>query len=246
MSIQFDVFSIIFIIIILALAIIGYFKGFMSLILGFAKGLVTIIVSALLAKPVGALIFKTPIGSGMSNGINGWLVGKDEIFTRVVSAENSGSIVNDALSKINIPEFIRNTVSKLIGDKFPLTNDVPIGKFISDGLSNLICVMIAFLILALIIGVVFFILRKLLRGINKLPIIGWVNRVLGLVTGIALALVITSGVCWLLSFVMMMPNDLASRVTTMLALGEGQENIWSVSKFIYQNNIIVWIFKAIF
>ena len=58
----FDIISLIGIILILVQSIIGLKKGFLYSIIKMGKGIITVVLSALLAKPLSILLMKSSLG----------------------------------------------------------------------------------------------------------------------------------------------------------------------------------------
>ncbi len=249
---MFDVFSIVFLILMIIFVIIGIFKGFLSLALGLAKGLIATLLASLLCNPVGGLLAKTGIGTGITGSINNFLVEKSDYFEMTISTEvekqeflDKG--VGDALNKAGFPDIIKEPVANIISEKvnIPL-NEKPIGIVIGEAIARYVCVIIAFIVLILVFSIVLWIVQRLFKNANKIPVFGTVNRVLGGIFGLGLALFIIGIVCYVVAIIISLPGEFPQSIAQTFKLAEGQENEWSIAKFCYKYNIIGWIIKLIF
>lgn len=242
-----DVVSIVFIVIILVFCLLGFFQGFFALLLGFAKGLVALLVAVLLCKPLGSVLASTGMGNGIAGGVENWLVEKNEVlFHTVLNPENAADTVNQGLEAAKIPSMVRPYITGLLQDKVPNTDGMALGEYIAKGVAIFACIMIAFFVVLIIAGIILAILQKVLKNINRIPIVGLVNRILGLAMGALLACLVISGICYALSFFMGIPGDISTKLVDMLRLGEGQEAEWTVAKFFYQHNPLQWLFAQLF
>lgn len=247
---MFDIFSIVFLAILIVFCIVGYIKGFLSLLLGLAKGLVAIILASLLCKPVGILVNKTGIGTGIVNKIETSLIEKDQTFSYELSEDNKDIFIEEVLEQklvdAKIPKIIRNNVKNLIVEKIKIENTVTVGAYIGQGISLYICIIISYIVLFILLIIILTIMQKLMKQINRIPLVGLINRLLGLGLGELFALTTIAIICYILTFLMMIPGGMSDWLSTTLKLTEVQSGEFSVAKFMYEHNILKWIFNIIF
>lgn len=250
---MFDVFSIVFLIIIIVLVIIGIIKGFLSLALGLAKGAIAALLAALLCNPIGGLLAKTGIGGGISNGVNSFLVEKSEIFDMSLATEEEKDAfikegLSQALTEANIPGVVHEPITNVLKDKIniPVGETRTVGRVIGDSVGLYVCVIIAFVLLVIIFSILLWLLQKLIKNVNKVPVFGPTNRILGGVFGLLLALLIIGVVCYVLAIIISLPGEFPQKIAETLKLAEGQESEWSFAKLCYKYNIISWLIKLIF
>lgn len=250
---MFDVFSIVFLIIIIVLVIIGIIKGFLSLALGLAKGAIAALLAALLCNPIGGLLAKTGIGGGVSNGVNSFLVEKSEIFDMSLGTEEEKDAfikegLSQALTEANIPGVVHEPITNVLKDKIniPVGETRTVGRVIGDSVGLYVCVIIAFVLLVIIFSILLWLLQKLIKNVNKVPVFGPTNRILGGVFGLLLALLIIGVVCYVLAIIISLPGEFPQKIAETLKLAEGQESEWSFAKLCYKYNIISWLIKLIF
>ena len=250
---MFDVFSIIFLILILILVIIGIIKGFLSLALSLAKGAIAALLAVLLCNPVGGLLAKTGISGGISNTVNNFLVEKAEIFDMSISTEEEKDAfietgLKEALTKASIPDIIHEPITNVIKDKIniPVGETRTVGRVIGDSIGHYVCVIIAFILLIIIFSILLWLLQKLLKNVNKIPVFGPANRILGGVFGLLLALLIIGVICYLVALIISLPGEFPQKIAETFKLAEGQEDEWSFAKLCYKYNIISWLITLIF
>ncbi len=245
-----DVFSIAFLVIIIVACIIGYIKGFLSLLLGFAKGLVAILLASLLCKPVGVVINNTGIGTGIVEKIETTLIDKDEKFGFVLTDDNKEVFINEALDQTlkdaKIPGVIRDYLKNLLVEKIDVINDMSVAEYIGKGISLFVCTIIAYVVVFFLLIIILSILQKILKNINKVPIVGLANRLLGLALGIIVSLVFIAIVCYIITFLISIPGDMSNWLINTLKLSDELSEESSFAKFMYEHNILKWIFNLIF
>lgn len=247
---MFDVFSIVFLVILIVFCIIGYIKGFLALLLGLAKGLVAIILASLLCKPVGGIVNKTAIGTGIVHKIETSLIEKDSTFSYELSEDNKDIFIDEVLDQklgdAKIPKVIRNNVKNLLVEKVKVDGTVTVGAYIGQGISLYVCIIISYVVLFILLFILLTIMQKLMKQINKIPLVGLVNRLLGLGLGGLFALTTIAIICYIITFLMMIPGGMSDWLSTTLKLTEVQSSEFSVAKFMYEHNILKWIFNIIF
>ena len=139
-------------------------------------------------------------------------------------------ILSYAKDKINIPVGETRTVGRVIG----------------DSIGHYVCVIIAFILLIIIFSILLWLLQKLLKNVNKIPVFGPANRILGGVFGLLLALLIIGVICYLVALIISLPGEFPQKIAETFKLAEGQEDEWSFAKLCYKYNIISWLITLIF
>ena len=90
------------------------------------------------------------------------------------------------------------------------------------------------------------IVQRLFKNINKVPIVGLANRLLGLGLGVLVALLFIGVICYVLTFLMSIPGDMSNWIMNTLKLTEEQKEEQSIAKIMYEHNIIKWAFNIMF
>ena len=238
-----DIASIILIVLFLLLAIIGFKKGFISVLLGIAKGFVTLIVSFFLAKPVGALLYKVGLGNIMTGKISDTFFNRNpELFGAVVNEDNKIELVKQALTDLKIPEFFRDTMSEFIGGFVKETNGLRLCDYLGKTAATFLCIIIAYIVLCLVIFLILFALQRALKDVNKIPVIGFINRFLGVVLEIVYGYIIVCFIFWLVVLLSASIPEVGEYATTVLNLDkEG----FGLAKWLYEHNVAIILFEWI-
>lgn len=237
---EFDVVSIIYIAIFVLFVIIGLIKGFFKTIISFMKDLMTFVLSILLCKPISNLIYNSGLGDKMNSGLYDYFYNKGGIFSLNITAENKDLVIEQTLQESNLPDSLNSLLTSIV-DKFLVNH--PDGLVISEALSHTIttyaCYAIAFIALFIVIRVLAIFLTKLFSFVEKLPVIGFLNKVFGMVlngiVGILLICLISYGLT------LIIPMDLSISNTLVEVMQLDNPEVTSISKFFYENNFLLAI-----
>ena len=236
----FDVVSIIYIAIFVLFIIIGLVKGFFKTIISFMKDLMTFVLSILLCKPISNLLINSSLGIKMDNGLIEYFKGQGGIFALDINASNKDVVIEQTLQESNLPESLNSMFTSII-DK--LLIDHPEGINIAEALSHTIttyaCYAIAFIALFVVIRLLAIFLTKIFSFVEKLPIIGALNKILGMalngIVGLLLICLISFGLT------LIIPLDLGISNTLVDIMQLDNPEVTSVSKFFYENNFLLII-----
>ena len=247
-TVTFDLLTIIFLIIILINLIDGLVKGFIKELISFFGLFIALALSFLLCKPVGGL-FNGWFGSAFSNPIYSFLTGKSADFAEVMTKEVAESNLPNMLQAAGIPsflKFIQDPIIKYVVDCIPAENvELAVGRYVANSVALLACSAIAFLALAIIFLVTLAIIKRATRKINKVPVLGWINRLLGAVLGIAAGLIVVAGIGSLLAMVSNI-NFMQDILMNVLKVPLGDNTKWSFAKLFIENDFIKLLTSYIF
>lgn len=170
----------------LVVCIISYKRGFFATLLTIASGALSFVFIYLLASPLGSLIEK----QGFLNGFHATI--QSGVAERLVA---SGGSVVDALTSYGIPASWSEGLAVQASEASTQT-----ATFLADQLTHLLAGVLAIVLLFLFFQVVVrLLLRHIARGINKIPLIGTLNRIGGFFLGALWGLVIVYLMSLLLS-----------------------------------------------
>lgn len=249
---MFDVLSIAFIVIIIVSCIVGYFRGFLALLVGLLKGFVAIILASLLCKPMGSALNTTKMGTGITDKVENYLIEKGETFKYELTKENKEIFIDNQLDQqlenSKIPQVLRTYIKNVLVDKVEIEDGetITVARYMGKGMSFFVCTIIAYIIVFIIIMILLSIVQRLFKNINKVPIVGLANRLLGLGLGVLVALLFIGVICYVLTFLMSIPGDMSNWIMNTLKLTEEQKEEQSIAKIMYEHNIIKWAFKIMF
>lgn len=189
MAIIFDVA--VFAIVILLL-LLGYKRGFIRTVINLIGYAVSAVLAYFLSQPLATFIFDAFFRKGSVDMINGEL-------TKLSGGQSVSSLLDSAFAAI--PERVMALASSYVGPldeikasiaaSAPTTADVA-AAVVEQVIGPIVTIMIqsfAFLILFIVFCILVKIITKALKIIDKLPVIGTANAVLGLVVGLVQAVI---------------------------------------------------------
>ncbi|HBQ63481.1 MAG TPA: hypothetical protein DD727_00850 [Clostridiales bacterium] len=176
MSILIDLGLIVFL---LLFAVIGWKRGFVKSVTGFASSIVSTIVAIVLYKPFAALMKTTPLfGSIRQNILSNLMKQQSSMLSAGTRFEEGAETM--LRDNLGLPEFLSGMVSKWVPNPAALVTRQEIAETISTHLAG-IAIDILSLVLILIlarVGMIF--ARGVLSIFTKLPVIHQVDSMLGL------------------------------------------------------------------
>ena len=234
-SIFFDKITIIFLILLVAFIVIGIVRGFLFSLLSLAGFLIAVVCAFLLSKPVGDALTNSSIGTSMQGSIYDWILTKSNYAAYPLSQELAKEMLPEMLNEIGIPNFLNSFIISLILPYIPEVATEPIGQYIAHGVTNIALVVISFLVLLIVFSIVLLFLKRFAKGVNKIPVVGLVNRLLGAVFGLAMGVVFLIVVSYGLNFVALIPGA-NEWLVSELRLTDSSS--WSFAKMLYEQNVI--------
>ena len=234
-NIFFDKITIIFLILLVAFIVIGIVRGFLFSLLSLAGFLIAVACAFLLSKPVGDALTNSSIGTSMQGSIYDWILTKSNYAAYPLSQELAKEMLPEMLNEIGIPNFLNSFIISLILPYIPEVATEPIGQYIAHGVTNIALVVISFLVLLIVFSIVLLFLKHFAKGVNKIPVVGLVNRLLGAVFGLAMGVVFLIVVSYGLNFVALIPGA-NEWLVSELRLTDSSS--WSFAKMLYEQNVI--------
>ena len=95
----------------------------------------------------------------------------------------------------------------------------------------------------IVIYLLMLLLNRFLMNINKVPVLGFINRLGGIVFGAAIALLFLSGVCMIFSMLIPVSDSIGNFLTENLKLNSEDRTF---AKIIYEYNLIGKLLEALF
>ena len=234
-SIFFDKITIIFLILLVAFIVIGIVRGFLFSLLSLAGFLIAVVCAFLLSKPVGDALTNSSIGTSMQGSIYDWILTKSNYAAYPLSQELAKEMLPEMLNEIGIPNFLNSFIISLILPYIPEVATEPIGQYIAHGVANIALVVISFLVLLIVFSIALLFLKRFAKEVNKIPVVGLVNRLLGAVFGLAMGVVFLIVVSYGLNFVALIPGA-NEWLVSELRLTDSSS--WSFAKMLYEQNVI--------
>lgn len=214
--------------------IIGYARGFIRIVTSLAATLATIILVAIISPYVSDMILDTiPIENMLqekSEEILGIDAGEGE-ETIPEDVDQSREVQIGLIENAKIPEIFRRQL--LENNNEEIYNALGVSSFstyVSKYFAKLVADTVSFLVVFLVVTILVRILLKVFKVIEKLPIIGGINRLGGGLLGIVTGLIIV----WVLFIVVTLVYDTELGKQCMESIGQN-----TVLTKLYENNILM-------
>lgn len=253
---MFDYISLIFIVILVLGALIGFLKGGFKSLFRLGVLVLAIVLSIFLAKPLANALQGTGMATNINNsifefiadkisfevGAFGTLTGKTEVTTTYIDTINAaGQLIDSnfdlfhkAYESVHLPSFLYETADSFI--KAQLANYGPLEEFafaapIAGIATSAICSLIAYFIIffgTILIGTI---LTAIVSHAFKSP--DGHKPLLSRITGLILGLVLASAIIWVagltLNIVLVMDNSASEYIRQVIHL---DDESWTFAKWI--------------
>ncbi len=216
-------FDILIVLVVLLSAFIGKKRGFIKTFFGFFESVISFILAAFLARPIGSFFSKTILEPVIS-----------KYFARAflkISGDISSEITFDALSKSGQEFLLRFQINGEVFDSFFSGAGESVSKSleqvfasIAEPIASSIAYAVTFFVLFIGISFLLRILIKLVDLVSKLPFLNFSNQFLGFFVGLLWGLVLAVALSYLV--VLIEPflqsteffRDFSSKSTVLLKL----------------------------
>ena len=200
----FDWISLIYIIIIVLLAAIGFIRGGIKTALSVAAIAISIGLAFALYGVIGGAVAESSVGEQISSSTENYILDNVSGSGILIPAEvfKSEWVANGMLSygysELNIPEFVHEPLNGLIVANLPTQGMFTPASAIAHSLTLVTCsaigfvstFLVCFIVIRIVLAIVFHFAKKNLA-------VGAISRILGL----AIGLVEAFAVCWVISLV---------------------------------------------
>lgn len=214
----FPIADCIFAVIMLIFIIVGICKGFLRSVVKMLSGIVSLVLAFLLCKTFASVLNSV-------FGLNGAFV---DFYVKCFKVDDNVmgmTAITDKLATINIPQFVRDLIVNTL-ESLGISATTTFNSTVPPLLANISVAVISFLILWIIFKIIFAILGKFLKVIDKIPIIRGINKLLGAVLGVVKGAILVFTVLLLVSmFSAVMPQPVIDTI-----------NDSTVTKYCYENN----------
>ena len=241
-TIYFDPISIILVIGLICAIAVGAIRGFFRVLIDLAQSVLSLIVSLFLAKPLGMLFYNTGYFNKLIEKTTTFLIGRDEIFTQIITSENKKEVLGSALSNLHIPTRLNSVVIN-IGEKVvPSTNGMSIASFISEALFVGVAIGLAAILLYLLIFIIVLIIRIFVKKLDEIKPIRKMNHFLGGVIGLVNGLIFVLIGLAILTALLLIPS-LNVSIGNMIKLHD--DNAFTLAKWLYNLDIFSLILNLL-
>lgn len=157
----------------------GIIKGFANYLVGFIGTVAAFILAVIFCDDMVKLLEPTPLYESVRHFFEG------------LFPVNDGA----SLESLGLPSFVKDAVNALR----QATPNLDLSKAVSTALTNLLLTFVCFLIILFGVKLICFILKKILKALNEIFIIGTVNRILGGIVGLINGALFLTAIMYLIS-----------------------------------------------
>lgn len=154
-------------------------RGFFASVVGFLGTLLSLVGSFFAAQWISPILFNSLFRSGMEQ--------KVEELLNQTGVQTVGDVLKNMFGFL--PQSITDSIGASFGDSIAANTPGAAALVVEKAIMPLVVpliTVIVFLVLFLILRVLIGFLSKLLTGVNKIPLLGTGNRILGFAAGICI------------------------------------------------------------
>ena len=204
--------------------IYGYIRGFLKIILTTMALVVTIVAAGLLAPTVAGWLETTFVGKNIDQRIGSYL--EKTIDSPVIN--NVEKAQNAVIEKLPLPKYMREDIrEKNTAGEYVALKVTNFTGYLKTRLVKSLVKVIACVLLLVLIYVIIRILLRISGAINRIPIVGGINRLFGAIVGLFEGLLILWCLCLIIT--MFASTKFGIQVVDVI-------NSSKVLKYIYDHN----------
>ncbi len=215
-------------------AIVGYSRGFIKIVASLAVTIATIVLVMVFAPHVSSVILQTfPIEEKMQQKCMEMLMPEEgEAETNALDeAENSRDMQIALIENAKMPELFKQLLLENNNEEIYKTLGVTkFSEYIGSYLAKLIADIISFLVVLIAVSIGVRVALFLLGIIEKIPVVGGMNRIAGGAVGLGTGLVIV----WVLFIIITLMYDTQLGATCFAQIEENK-----FLSYLYSNNILM-------
>ena len=257
---MFDYITLIFAVVLLLGLVIGFARGGFKTLGGLIVLALAIVLAVFLTKPIGNALNGSGLGTATYNGLFDFI--KTSIKVEVapgVTYTGETQVTADQLAayqaaygkpiweviytQMNLPAIFANKVSEIIGNTVasygnqPFALAAPIATILKSAVIYGGTFLAIFLAGLIVFGIIFAIVKAVIRSKNgnEKPHIGFVNRIVGAILGLAIAGAAVWACCLSFNLMMLMNNGTGNYLKEVLHMTEG-DTTWTLAKWLTQTN----------
>ncbi len=235
---KFDIISIVFLLIIIAFALLGLKKGFFKTLTSLIKNILSFVLAVLLCKPIASLLNKSSLGESLTSKFIDFFNSKGGIFAATITEGNKQEVINTALKEINIPEGLNGFLSALLNKMIPITGEATtVSESLAPTISYYIFIGIAFVVLFIIIRIIVLLLNRLFALIEQIPFVGTLNMILGGIINGIIGIILVCFITYIFTFIV--PTDTGASTWLVSTMCLDEPDVFTLSKFFYENNFLL-------
>lgn len=240
---EFGIIDLIIIGMLLLFALIGLAKGFLKQILSIANGLVSIVVSSFLVSPVTKMVSDTSLANKLIEKILDLIINK---YPNSATIKADLITTKEELASAFTESGLSNILSKIAAEFIDI-NTLSEGEMLSEAVANsvsyFVLSIIVFILLCIIILILIKILISILDSLTKNGILNVINRLLGMILGLARAGLLICICLFAISILVKYVDSINNFIIEDLKLGVDE---FSIGKYLYENNPLITLWNLFF
>lgn len=240
---KFDILSIIFIIIILIAVIIGIKKGMFKILIKIIKDIFSWVLAVFLCKPLTNLLINSLLGNKLTLWLSDKFLNKGGSFALVIDETNKVDVVTHSLESFNLPDFINSFAIDILSEKIIINEPVVVAEALGKTIAYYSLMLISCLLIFIIVRIIVALISKLFKAILQVPVFSFVNKLLGGALSGIIGLAIVCGISYVITLLMPFNEAFATWISNTIMLDD--PNVFTFSKFIYQNNLLLMLITFI-
>ena len=229
-----DIISLIALVAIFLGAINGLFKGFLYTAIKLTRVIVLYLGFKLLTDTIAKALFDSQWGLNWINDVSSYVEGLGGIFSEPISGGEKLPQVMEALKLMQVPDAALEYLSELIV-AIDDGSGVTLGMQIAKGIVYCAFIAIAVFIILIGVSIIYAIVLHISKKVNKTKVLGGANRLLGFAFGIIVAYCTMDILIYLISLLALTSPEISQTLTNIMHLNN--DEIFTISKFIYNNNL---------
>ena len=216
----------------------GYKKGFLRLAITTFSFVIVIILATSLATPVSNLLENTAVGTKVESSVSDLVESKTEEYLDGAQGSISSEDESSFIESLPLPSYIQNVlISGNTVEEYAQMQIETFEEYITAEVTEVILSAIAYVIVMIVASILLRIILRLAKFVNKIPIIGGLNKILGALLGFCQALLII----WAIGLLII---AFSSTSIGSSAIAIIQNN--AVLDFLFDNNLLIVIFGQLF
>lgn len=219
----------------------GHSKGLVHIVLQLGSTIAAVILAAMLVAPISTFIQeKTPIydmiqkqSSKMleKSDTQDDLENKEALEVEVTDGDDGfKTAAKQVMDKINIPKNVQDSLLSIDVAELTQQGIHTVSDLIVKTVADCVCVAAVFIILFIIIKIILAVVIRVTDLINKIPLLGSVNKVAGLLVGAIYGIFVV----WIVLVVIYMLGNMQWAQFVLRSANDNQ-----VSEFIFNSNLIL-------
>lgn len=240
-----DLISVIIIVMIFIAMIIGLARGFLYQLVGLCKLVLTLLAAIFFFQYLGDFLYNVGLGDTFNNAYTGFCHQFDGSSV-IVTAENREALMQACADNLKIPGMVQPTFFKILNPFIPVEGGDTIGNYLTIGLSHITLNIIAFSAIIIVGLIIFTIIGHFVKKARKEHVLGGTDKVLGMILAAVMCYILIDAILLGISSLMMVSNNFIGEwFTKTMYLSEDNAQIFTISKFIYNNNLTRYLLSLV-